>query len=59
MALKTGREALFEEDCGEEEVEQELAPVTVQLGYALARQGRAQEAVEVYEQVRGGGAGRV
>ena len=55
MALKTGREALFEEDCAEEEVEQELAPVTVQLGYALGRQGRAQEAVEIYEQVGGGG----
>ena len=54
MALKTGREALFEEDCAEEEVEQELAPVTVQLGYALGRQGRAQEAVEIYEQVGGG-----
>ena len=51
MALKTGREALFEEDCTEEEVAEELAPLTVQLGYALGQQGKTVEALEIYEQV--------
>ena len=52
-ALKTGREALLEEECSEEEVAEELAPLSVQLGYALGRQGRTAEAVEIYEQVSG------
>ena len=54
MALKTGREALFEEDCSEEEVAEELAPLTVQLGYALGQQGKSIEALEIYEQVGAG-----
>ncbi|GAX79721.1 hypothetical protein CEUSTIGMA_g7162.t1 [Chlamydomonas eustigma] len=51
LALKTGREALFEEDCSEEELAEELAPITVQLGYVLGRLGRTTEALEAYEQV--------
>ena len=42
----------LEED-RKEEVAEELAPLSVQLGYALGRQGRTAEAVEIYEQVRG------
>jgi hypothetical protein len=48
----SGREALFEEDCTEEEVAEELAPITVQLGFVLGRQGRSADALEAYEQVR-------
>uniref|UniRef100_A0A7S0RTI0 Signal recognition particle subunit SRP72 n=1 Tax=Chlamydomonas leiostraca TaxID=1034604 RepID=A0A7S0RTI0_9CHLO len=50
-ALKLGRETLFEEDCSEEEVEDELAPLTVQLAYVQARQGRLGEAQELLDKV--------
>lgn len=46
-----GREALFEEECSEEEVEAELAPLTVQLGYVVGRLGRGEEAQELHEKV--------
>lgn len=49
--VRTGRETLFEEDCSEEEVEVELAPLTVQLAYVLGRLGRVAEAQELYEKV--------
>mmetsp|Transcript_17379 Transcript_17379/g.37521 ORF Transcript_17379/g.37521 Transcript_17379/m.37521 type:complete len:686 (+) Transcript_17379:137-2194(+) len=51
LALKLGRETLFEEDCSEEEVEVELAPLTVQLAYVVGRLKRHGEAQELYEQV--------
>lgn len=54
-AIKQGRETLFGEDCSEEQVEDELSPLTVQLAYVLSRQGRSQEALELYEAVVGGG----
>ena len=44
-----GREALFEEDLSEEQVEAELAPLAVQLAYAAALQGRRTEALAAYE----------
>ena len=44
-----GRETLFEEEYGEDEVEEELAPLTVQLAHVLARAGRQAEAHEVLE----------
>lgn len=51
MALKLGRESLLEEDLGEEEVAEELAPLSVQLGYVLGQMGRHDESAEAYEQV--------
>jgi hypothetical protein len=49
-----GRETLYDQEgCSEEEVEEELAPLTVQLAYVLGRQGRAAEAQELYDTVRG------
>mmetsp|Transcript_20977 Transcript_20977/g.35805 ORF Transcript_20977/g.35805 Transcript_20977/m.35805 type:complete len:705 (-) Transcript_20977:159-2273(-) len=51
MALKRGRETLFEEDYAEAEVDEELAPLSVQLAYALGRQGRGPEAQELYDKV--------
>ncbi len=42
---------MFEEDCSEQEVAEELAPLTVQLGFVLGRLGRVGEAQEAYEQV--------
>ncbi|MEW5303027.1 MAG: hypothetical protein WDW36_005759 [Sanguina aurantia] len=49
LALKLGRETLFEEECSEEEVEDELAPLTTQLAYVLGRMGRMPEAQELYD----------
>lgn len=51
MALcgAAGREALFEEELSEEQVEAELAPLAVQLAYAAALQGRRAEALAAYE----------
>lgn len=51
MALKLGRESLLEEDLGEEEVAEELAPLTVQLGYVLGQMGRHDESAGAYEEV--------
>ncbi|KAJ9504743.1 hypothetical protein QJQ45_024692, partial [Haematococcus lacustris] len=50
-ALKLGRETLFSEELSEEEVEAELAPLTVQLAYVLGRLGRSGEATELYDKV--------
>jgi signal recognition particle subunit SRP72 len=51
MALKLGREALLDEDLREEDVAEELAPLTVQLGYVLGQLGRHDESAEAYEEV--------
>ncbi|KAG2499929.1 hypothetical protein HYH03_002216 [Edaphochlamys debaryana] len=56
MALKLGRETLFEEDLAEEEVDDELGPLSCQLAYVLGRLGRTGEATEVYDKlIRGAG----
>lgn len=47
----SGREALFDEELGEEEVEEELAPLSAQLAYVLGRSGRAGDAGEVYDKL--------
>lgn len=39
----------MEEDAGEEETEEELAPIMVQLAYVAAQLGKHAEAVESYE----------
>ncbi|KAG1664183.1 hypothetical protein FOA52_011360 [Chlamydomonas sp. UWO 241] len=57
LALKLGRETLFEEEMSAEEVAEELAPLTVQLGYVLSRLGRADDALVAYESVLLQGAG--
>ena len=49
--IPPGRETLFEEDLSEKEVEEELAPLTVQLAYVLGRLGRTAEAQEVHDKV--------
>lgn len=51
MCDVSGRETLFEEDCSEEEVEDELAPLTTQLAYVLGRMGRMPEAQELYDKL--------
>ncbi|KAG2448342.1 hypothetical protein HYH02_006924 [Chlamydomonas schloesseri] len=51
MALKMGRETLFEEDLAEEEVEDELGPLSCQLAYVLGRMGRPAEAAEIYDKL--------
>jgi hypothetical protein len=45
----TGRETLLDEELTEEQVEEELAPVTVQLAYTAAQLGRTEEALTTYE----------
>ncbi len=50
----TGRETLYEEELDDDEVEEELAPLTVQLAYALSRQGKHAETQELYDTVRVG-----
>ncbi|KAI8463766.1 MAG: hypothetical protein J3K34DRAFT_526736 [Monoraphidium minutum] len=54
VAVKQGEEALYEEDLGEDEVLDELAPLGVQLAWVLGRQGRHAEAVERLEPLVGG-----
>lgn len=51
MALKQGRETLFEEDMAEEEVEDELSPLSCQLAFVLGRLGRLAEASELYDKM--------
>ncbi|KAF5841478.1 hypothetical protein DUNSADRAFT_12643 [Dunaliella salina] len=51
LAIKLGRETLFEEELTEKEVEEELAPLTVQLAYVLGRLGRVSEAQELHDKV--------
>ena len=49
--MPPGRETLFEEDLAEEEVEDELGPLSCQLAYVLGRMGRPAEAAEVYDKL--------
>jgi len=51
LLAAAGRETLFEEECSEREVEDELAPITVQLAYVLGRLGRRAEAQELHDKV--------
>ncbi|KAL3684120.1 hypothetical protein R1sor_002142 [Riccia sorocarpa] len=48
LARRVGQEALIEEELVEEEIEDELAPITVQLAYVQQMQGRTAEALESY-----------
>ncbi|KAK9908732.1 hypothetical protein WJX75_002041 [Coccomyxa subellipsoidea] len=50
-ASRLGRETLLDEELTEEQVEEELAPVTVQLAYTAAQLGRTEEALTTYEGV--------
>lgn len=45
----SGEEALYEEDLTEEEILDELAPLSVQLAFVLGRLGRVPEAIERLE----------
>ncbi len=47
--IASGRETLLDEELTEEQVEEELAPVTVQLAYTAAQLGRTAEALSTYE----------
>lgn len=51
MALKLGKETLYEDGYTDAEVAEELAPLTVQLGFVLGADGRAAEALERCEEV--------
>lgn len=44
-----GRETLLDEDLTDEQIEDELAPVTVQLAYAKSQLGNPAEALSTYE----------
>ncbi|KAG0556540.1 hypothetical protein KC19_11G061100 [Ceratodon purpureus] len=48
LAHRIGQEALIEEDVPEEDIEDELAPISVQLAYVQQMQGRIDEALESY-----------
>ncbi|KAL2635678.1 hypothetical protein R1flu_007157 [Riccia fluitans] len=48
LARRIGQEALIEEEFLEEEIEDELAPITVQLAYVQQMQGRGAEALDSY-----------
>ncbi|KAG6541191.1 hypothetical protein Mapa_017425 [Marchantia paleacea] len=48
LARRIGQEALIEEEFLEDDIEDELAPITVQLAYVQQMQGRAAEALESY-----------
>ncbi|GBF97135.1 signal recognition particle subunit [Raphidocelis subcapitata] len=54
VALKQGEEALYEEDLAEEEILDELSPLSCQLAWVLGRLGRASEAVARLEPLVGG-----
>eukprot|EP00850_Spirogloea_muscicola_P023788 SM000388S14668 [mRNA] locus=s388:42467:48655:- [translate_table: standard] len=51
LASRVGRETLIDEELADEEVEDELTPVSVQLAYVLHAQGRVQEAANGYSAV--------
>lgn len=51
LAMRLGKEALFEEDFTEKEVKEELLPITVQLAHVAQLLGRADEAAEAYQAV--------
>ena len=44
-----GRETLLDEELGDDEIEQELAPLNVQAAYAAAARKRTAEACEALE----------
>uniref|UniRef100_A0A453G647 Signal recognition particle subunit SRP72 n=1 Tax=Aegilops tauschii subsp. strangulata TaxID=200361 RepID=A0A453G647_AEGTS len=48
LAKRIGKEELMVEDYAEDEIEYELAPVSVQLAYVQQLQGQTQEAMETY-----------
>jgi signal recognition particle subunit SRP72 len=52
LAFIAGRETLLDEELSEEQVEEELAPVTVQLAYTAGQLGRSAEAAAAYEVCR-------
>ncbi|ONK71155.1 uncharacterized protein A4U43_C04F5360 [Asparagus officinalis] len=47
-ARRIGQEALMDEDYGDDEIETELAPISVQLAYVRQLLGHTQEAMESY-----------
>ncbi|XP_031476692.1 uncharacterized protein LOC116248184 [Nymphaea colorata] len=47
-ARRIGQEMLMEDDCTEEEIENELAPIAVQLAYVQQMLGRSEEAAATY-----------
>ena len=49
MCHAAGRETLLDEDLTDEQIEDELAPVTVQLAYASSQLGNPAEALSTYE----------
>mmetsp|Transcript_13495 Transcript_13495/g.18500 ORF Transcript_13495/g.18500 Transcript_13495/m.18500 type:complete len:680 (-) Transcript_13495:341-2380(-) len=48
LAQRVGTEALVEEEASEQEIAQELLPLTVQLGYVAQQAGKLAEAAELY-----------
>ncbi|CAH2042870.1 unnamed protein product [Thlaspi arvense] len=48
MIIRIGQETLMEENLADDDVEIELAPITVQLAYVQQLMGRTQEAAEAY-----------
>jgi signal recognition particle subunit SRP72 len=51
LAHRIGQEALIEEDVPEEDIEDDLAPISVQLAYVQQMQGRFDEALESYNAI--------
>ena len=45
---RTGQESLMEDNWPDEDIEIELSPIAVQLGYVQQRLGRKQDAIEAY-----------
>ncbi|CAL5219381.1 g1203 [Coccomyxa viridis] len=54
-AQRLGRETLLDEDLTDEQIEDELAPVTVQLAYASSQLGNPAETLSTYEGMLSGG----
>ncbi|KAJ3681411.1 hypothetical protein LUZ60_015900 [Juncus effusus] len=50
-ARRIGQEMLMEEDYGDEEIESELAPISVQLAYVRQLMGHDQESMEEYSSI--------
>lgn len=51
VAYRVGEETLYDEELDEDEIAAELVPVTAQLAYLAAKQGRATEAKESLESI--------
>ena len=47
--MSAGRESLLDEDYTSEQVEQELAPLALQLAYIASKGGNYNDALEQYE----------